>query len=99
MLRLPSSSIHAIVTIPVGLLAAYLLASPAVSAFPIYPQGRHPHSHFRDLSTFIHITACMFAESLSGSFYASGFSCFVTSTSALAASGRSIYRMDFASTG
>ena len=97
MLRLSSSSTHAVTTTPAEPQAAFRSHSPVTAAFPVLTPGRLPHHRFRGLLS-VHSRYGLHARQVPyRTLYTRGFSRFVTSTSAPVATGwNESYRAGFA---
>ena len=89
VLRLPSSSTHAVTNTPAEPQAAFRSHSPGTTAFPVFTPGRLPHHAFRGLLSVHSHYGLRGRQVPYRTLYTRGFSRFVTSTSAPVATGRS----------
>ena len=89
VLRLSSSSTHAVTNTPAEPQAAFRSHSPVTTAFPVLTPGRLPHHPFRGLLS-VHSHYGLHGRQVPyKTLYTRGFSRFVTSTAAPVATGRS----------
>ncbi len=89
VLRLPSSSTHAVTNTPAEPQTAFRSHSPVTTAFPVLTPGRLPHHPFRGLLS-VHSRYGLHVHQVPyRTLYTRGFSRFVTSTTAPVATGRS----------
>jgi len=89
VLRLSSSSTHAVTNTPAEPQAALRSHSPVTTAFPVLTPGRLPHHPFRGLLS-VHSHYGLHGRQVPyKTLYTRGFSRFVTSTAAPVATGRS----------
>ena len=89
VLRLPSSSTHAVTNTPAEPQAAFRSHSPGTTAFPVFTPGRLPHHTFRGLLSVHSHYGLRGRQVPYRTLYTRGFSRFVTSTTAPVATGRS----------
>ena len=89
VLRLPSSSTHAVTNTPAEPQAAFRSHSPGTTAFPVFTPGRLPHHAFRGLLSVHSHYGLRGRQVPYRTLYTRGFSRFVTSTTAPVATGRS----------
>lgn len=89
VLRLSSSSTHAVTNTPAEPQAAFRSLSPVTTAFPVLTPGRLPHHPFRGLLSVHSHYGLRGRQVPYRTLYTRGFSRFVTSTSAPVATGRS----------
>jgi hypothetical protein len=89
VLRLPSSSTHAVTNTPAEPQTAFRSHSPVTTAFPVLTPGRLPHHRFRGLLSVQSNYGLHGRQVPYRTLYTRGFSRFVTSTTAPVATGRS----------
>jgi hypothetical protein len=89
VLRLSSSSTHAVTNTPAEPQAAFRSHSPVTTAFPVLTPGRLPHHPFRGLLSVHSHYGLRGRQVPYRTLYTRGFSRFVTSTTAPVATGRS----------
>ncbi len=89
VLRLSSSSTHAVTNTPAEPQAAFRSHSPVTTAFPVLSPGRLPHHSFRGLLSVHSHYGLRGRQVPYRTLYTRGFSRFVTSTTAPVATGRS----------
>ena len=88
VLRLPSSSTHAVTNTPAEPQTAFRSHSPVTTAFPVLTPGRLPHHRFRGLLSVQSNYGLRGRQVPYRTLYTRGFSRFVTSTTAPVATGR-----------
>ena len=89
VLRLSSSSTHAVTITPAEPQTAFRSHSPVTTAFPVASPGRLPHHPFRGLLSVHSHYGLRGRQVPYRTLYTRGFSRFVTSTTAPVATGRS----------